>query len=742
MAPCNAAWSGSSARSVVHSVPTTTSKSSKASITAGTAFPATVISYVLGVINADVPFDPALLPYLSMVPRYTAVVTLHRVISCPRARRPSAAALLSPKVLQMTTDAVDRQRRPGAPVRGPRFPASKFCPPKAAAHRVSRSRLLDQLDTGEQRRLTLVVGKAGAGKTVLLADWVASHPERPAAWLSCDDADGDPVRFFAAIIESIRRASTEPGLGEDARQLLNLEGAVSADTVAAVADDLEGLEGPRVLVVDDFHLTGAAGAQALSLLLEYRPPSLQLVAATRVDPQLRLHRMRSSEELAEVRDRDLSFSAQETKEFLASFDVELDEREVDLVHDRSEGWAAGLQMAAISIHGTSDPVKAVGRVELHRHTVAGYFLDEVLYRQPPEVVDFMLATSVADELSAPACTALCGPGSGALLEHLYRSHMFVTIVDERALTYRYHHLIREVLRAELHARNPAGEKSSHVALAGYLADAGQVGAATRHLLAAGDPSAAFKLLDERQIRHFSSDPRTGSPLDLDEIDPEVFANRLEFLVPLATELLLRGAFERGSRAVVLAQQANADVVPPPGLALKLALANCLHSFGIGEMDEALAFIEEGRKLDVDPAGLVEWLAGLDIIAMYCYTFLGDSSAARELHDVVVASPAASASEREVLCPAVMSQLELAEGSLLEAEALADRALASAHQLGFEDHYYTFCAVRTLALLAMEALRPGQGIANDRTGTRDSWPRPAPVHLFGPVGPGPDMGRRG
>ncbi|HTT89274.1 MAG TPA: LuxR C-terminal-related transcriptional regulator [Acidimicrobiales bacterium] len=624
----------------------------------------------------------------------------------------------------MTTDALDRQLRSspaagrpgsggpgiggpgigGPSTRGPRFPSSKFSAPGNGPHLVSRSRLLDRLDQGWQHRLTLVVGTAGAGKTVLLADWLARRPDWPAAWLSCDAADADPFRFFAAIIESLRRASAEPGLGEDARQLLAAEGAVSADVVAALTDDLEGLEGPRVLVIDDFHLTGAAGAPALSLLLEYRPPSLQLVVATRVDPQLRLHRMRSSEELVELRDRDLSFSAEETKQFLAGLDVELNARDIDLVHDRSEGWAAGLQMAAISIHASPDPVKAAGRVELHRHTVAGYFLDEVLYRQPVEVVDFMLATSVADELSVPMCTALCGPESGAMLEHLYRSHMFVTVVDEQARTYRYHQLIREVLRAELHARDPARERSLHVALAGSLAEAGQVGAATRHLLSAGDPTSAFKLLGERTLRDFSADPRPSSALDLDEVGPELFADRLEFLVPLATELLLRGAFERGSRALFLARRQSLDPAQQPELALKLGVANCLHAFGTGELDEALAFADEVRKLSVDhPDRFGEWLAGCDVLEMYCHTFMGQFSAARESCDAVLASPFTRPTEKEVLCPGVMSQAALAEGALFDARALADRALTSARHLGFDDHYYAFTGLRTLALLALEGL---------------------------------------
>jgi LuxR family transcriptional regulator, maltose regulon positive regulatory protein len=142
--------------------------------------------------------------------------------------------------------------------RSPRFPSSKFRAPKVVSGLVHRSRLLDQLDRGEQVRLALVVGPAGAGKTMLLADWLAARPERPSAWLSCDAADADPARFVAAIIEAARCGFGEPRIGEDARQLMSLDGEVSADAVATVADDLESPDGVRVLVIDDFHLAGAA----------------------------------------------------------------------------------------------------------------------------------------------------------------------------------------------------------------------------------------------------------------------------------------------------------------------------------------------------------------------------------------------------------------------------------------------------------------------------------------------------
>ena len=190
--------------------------------------------------------------------------------------------------------------------RSPRFPSSKFRIPMLGPGLVRRSRLLDRLDRGEQTRLTMVVGPAGAGKTMLLPEWLAARPERPSAWLSCDAADSDAGRFVAAIIEAARCGFGQPWIGEDARQLMSLDGEVSADVVAVLADDLDAPDETRVLVIDDFHLTGAASADALRWLVEYQAPSLQQVVASRVT-----HRSGCTgaciRDVAELRVEDLAF---------------------------------------------------------------------------------------------------------------------------------------------------------------------------------------------------------------------------------------------------------------------------------------------------------------------------------------------------------------------------------------------------------------------------------------------------
>ena len=437
------------------------------------------------------------------------------------------------------------------------------------------------------------------------------------------------------------------------------------------------------------------------MLLESQPAFLQLVVASRADPGLRLHRMRANEELVELRDQDLSFSAEETRHFLSGFGLLLSEHDLKLIHQRSEGWIAGLQMAAISMQHSPDPVNTAGRAQLHRHTVTGYFLDEVLSCQPPELVEFMLATSILDDLSLPACNALCGPGSAAHLERLYREHLFVTRVDDEGTTYRFHQLIREVLQAQLHLNDPAGERRLHERAAHYLAGAGQVGPAARHLLAAGDHAGASLLIRERLILDFWTKPTLGSALDLDEIRPELFVARPDLLVALAADLQLRGGFERGRRALALAQKADIDPAQQPELSVQLASANAIDLGLTGQLRESLAQRQWARSLRVEQGAVDEWLLGLNISGAYCHTYLGEFDAARQLVVTLASAALSPPPVTDVLCPALTSQIAFGEGALTQADVFAADALESSRRLGFDNHNFTFTALRTATLLALE-----------------------------------------
>ena len=304
----------------------------------------------------------------------------------------------------------------------------------------------------------MVLGSAGAGKSVLLSSWAGARPPGVTSWLSCDEADANPVRFWTGFIEASR--VIEPGFGADAADLLALDGAVSADLTASIANDAAKLPAGSAIIVDDFHYAAAAVSRAMTDLVERWPSkAAQLVLASRADPPLRLHRLRLTGELCELRDRDLHFSLAESGDLLANFGIQVSAADLGLLHERSEGWAAALQMAALSLRGTSDPAQVARALEIRRHAIAEYFIAEVLEQQPPDVTWFMLDTSVLAELTADACAAVSGrQDAAARLRGIDLANLFLVALDDERTSFRYHHLVRQLLRAELRARDPGREK--------------------------------------------------------------------------------------------------------------------------------------------------------------------------------------------------------------------------------------------------------------------------------------------
>src|SRR5215469_5390025 len=264
------------------------------------------------------------------------------------------------------------------------FARMKFRPPTLPGTLITRPALHERLTAGAAQRLTVAVGAAGAGKSVLLADWAAARPPGVTSWLSCDRADADPIRFWTGFIEAPR--GIDPGFGTDAANLLAMDGTTSPDVIASIANDAARLPPGSAIVVDDFHYASAAAARNMTDLVERWPAeAVQLVLASRFDPPLRQQRLRMWGELCEVRDRDLYFSLAESRDLLAKFGVEIPRADLELLHQRSEGWAAVLQMAALSLRGTKDPARVARALEVRNHTIAEYFISEVLYQQLAEV---------------------------------------------------------------------------------------------------------------------------------------------------------------------------------------------------------------------------------------------------------------------------------------------------------------------------------------------------------------------
>ena len=368
---------------------------------------------------------------------------------------------------------------------------------------VPRPRLAEQLDEGLSRGLVLICAPAGYGKTVLLADWARSG-QRQAAWLSLDAADNDPARFWRHAVAALDRV--RPGIGARAGALLGSPAAASFEgLVTALINELAAQPGgddETVLILDDYHLISSQPVHAsLGFLLEHRPPSLCLVLASRSDPSLPLARLRARGQLAELRAAELRFTSGEAAALLqqaaAAPGAALPDAAVAALAARTEGWAAGLQLAALSLRGQPDIAGFVAAFAGSHRYVLDYLAEEVLDRQDGQMRAFLLETSVLDRLSGPLCDAVTSQtGSQAMLERVERAGLFLLPLDEVRGWWRYHHLFADLLRARLQDEQPARAVPLHRNAAAWYEQHGLADDAIRHALAAGDTARAARLIEQ------------------------------------------------------------------------------------------------------------------------------------------------------------------------------------------------------------------------------------------------------
>ncbi|TCO50189.1 LuxR family maltose regulon positive regulatory protein [Kribbella antiqua] len=381
--------------------------------------------------------------------------------------------------------------------------ATKLFPPTRRSELVARPRLADRLDSTLNRghRLTLVSAPAGFGKTTLLSDWATSQ-ER-VGWLSLDEGDNALPRFLAHF----RAALSGVGLDMDPAALDALAAGSTSVVLAMVVNELvrAGRQRPDsqwLLVLDDYHVIEAPEVhEAMTFLLDHGPDQLHLLVATRSDPPLPLSRLRSRGQLTEVRAADLRFEPAEAREFLNEMmALRLTEGDVRALEERTEGWIAGLQLAALSLRDASDRgdvAEFIGAFTGSNRFVIDYLVDEVLARQGADVRDFLLRTAILDRLTGSLCDAVTGgTDGGQVLADLDRRNVFMVPLDAERSWYRYHHLFGDVLRARLMAENPEQVPTLHQAASDWFASHQLAADAVRHSLAAGDYDRAAYLMEE------------------------------------------------------------------------------------------------------------------------------------------------------------------------------------------------------------------------------------------------------
>jgi LuxR family maltose regulon positive regulatory protein len=387
--------------------------------------------------------------------------------------------------------------------------ATKLFAPTRRPQLVARPRLVEHLDAtlAATNRLTLVSAPAGFGKTTLLSDWLAHLESRSTdtrvGWLSLDEDDNDLFRLLSHMTAALHGA----GLGIDPSLLETFQGTSPSGALIAIVNDVAraAQDTPAthwVLVLDDVHVITASDVhEAMSFFLDHLPSQLHLLMATRSDPPLPLPLLRSRGELTEVRASDLRFSEREAVDFLNRvMGLRLSVDDIAALEGRTEGWIAGLQLAALSLRGVHESDEVATFIEAFTGSnrfVIDYLADEVLARQPDEVRMFLLRTSILDQLTGSLCDAVTvGVHSGRLLERLERGNLFLVALDDQRSWYRYHHLFGDVLSARLLVEHPGEVPALHRRASAWYAEHDSPSRAVRHAIAAQDFRRAAQLMEQ------------------------------------------------------------------------------------------------------------------------------------------------------------------------------------------------------------------------------------------------------
>jgi LuxR family transcriptional regulator, maltose regulon positive regulatory protein len=562
--------------------------------------------------------------------------------------------------------------------------ASKLVAPASRAGLLPRSGLQSLLGGSLQGKLCLVEAPAGFGKTTLLAQWQAAAGGGRVAWVSLDDGDNDPTRFWAYVVEALR--TVEPGVGTAALAAL---ARPSADLYRAVLpgllNDLHAVGSPLVLVLDDYHLvTNPTCHQTLTFFLDHLSAGVHVALSGRTDPPLPLARMRARGEMAEIRVADLQFTDEEAIALLnTSMGLQLTAEDVERLAERTEGWAAGLVLAGLSLRGRQDPSAFIAAFHGDNRHVADYLTAEVLERQSEEIRTFLLRTSILGRLSGPLCDAVLeAEGSAGLLGELERSNLFLVPLDQRREWYRYHHLFAQLLRLELASREPALLATLHRRAAAWHRQAGNLDEAIGHASAAGEFTQAAALIARHWLSYWRRGQRATVARWLDGLpDEAILADP-----PVAYVAAWIRGFSGASRQqtedwLAAVERGGAEGGLPDGVSSLAFGANLARASLV--FDDVRRSAAAGRHaLELaGPKSLQFWWMAQSALGHALYLSGQATETRPHLEELVRRVPAAAQPVAVVLALAVLSLLAGDEDDDRTAMALARRAAATADSQG-------------------------------------------------------------
>ena len=594
----------------------------------------------------------------------------------------------------------------------PALLATKFHIPGLPIHYVARSRLLSSLDEGTKALLTLACASAGFGKTTLLSAWASQTPGH-VAWLSLDEQDNDPTRFWVAVITALRTCF--PTLGEAAFSLLqSLQPPQLITTLTFLLNDLAAVSEKTVLILDDYHvIEEPAIHESLVFLLDHLPGTLHLVLATRVDPPLALSRWRARGQLMEIRDSDLRFSEQDGALFLSqTMGLHLEEEDVVLLTERTEGWIAGLQLAALSLRGHANPSASLKLLSGSHRFLLDYVQEEILARQPAAIQRFLLHVAVLPRMNASLCQALTEEtASQERLEFLERANLFLVPLDEERQWYRFHPLFREALLARLQASQPEQVPTLYRRAAAWYAAQGLWHEAIPYAFGAEDVAYAADLLERCIDSGIWRNEYHTLHRWLARLPQEVLRARplLSFMDALAADLTSPGELtsQRGSQTLEQAktplqwaEQGYRAAFNQAGLGAVLTLRAMLNAH---QGAFAHAFALARQALSLLPEDDRHWRGGCLIIQGAEAALSGQSSFARQLlRQGLALSESVGWIPNMQIAMALLGDVCFASGELHLAAHSFRRTLASSDEwTGDSEISYECLALYDLAALAYE-----------------------------------------
>src|SRR2546421_9015813 len=525
--------------------------------------------------------------------------------------------------------------------------ATKLYLPRLRPNVVSRPRLIERLNEGLHRKLTLIAAPAGFGKTTLASAWVVGC-NRQVAWLSLDEGDSDPTRFLTYLVAALRTIA--PTLGEGVLGALQSPQPPPPEAMlTALLNDLTTIRDQFVLVLDDYHVLDAKAVDyALSYLVEHLPPQMHLVIVTREDPQLPLARLRARGQLTELRAVDLRFTPSEAAAFLnQGMGLKLSAEDIAALEKRTEGWIAGLQLAALSMQGQQDATGFIKSFTGSHHFVLDYLVEEVLGQQSERVQTFLLRTSILDRMTGSLCDAvlLTPSGSGQeTLEYIEHANLFLVPLDNERRWYRYHQLFADLLRQRLHQRSASSTGDEvgdvtelHCRASVWYEDHGLEIEAFHHAAAAHDVARAERLIEgEGMPLQFRG---AGAPVLnwLESLPRTALDARPSLWVTYASTLLFGGQHTAVEQKLQAAEAALQGTEPDDRTRdLVGRIASMRATLAVMQHDGATIVAQSRRALEyLHPDNLpvrtaTTWTLG------YAYQLQGDRAAASQAYTEVIA----------------------------------------------------------------------------------------------------------